>query len=134
MQFWNSSNPCTFKTDNAKNQYPKIPALLKSICYDFCVWSRSIGVEPLITRVADPVAGESGVHLVFRAVDFRDETSGGADLYTDIQIEYIVNFLNTKYARNDGKPTAYHHSFKGAPRHVHLQVAASLATYMKKET
>lgn len=115
-----------------KAQFDKIPELLKKICWEFCLWSRSIGVEPIITRVSDPVRGESGVHSMLRAVDFRDETSDGINLYDDNKIMDIVNSMNSKYARHDGKPTLYHHSFNGQPKHIHIQISADLETYINK--
>lgn len=111
-----------FKLPHMKAQFDELPKALKQVCEDFCRLSKKFGVEPVVTRVSDPVAGESGVHLAKRAVDFRDQTSDGRRLYTDEQVKEIVVVLNRLHERTDGKPTCYHHAVPGSTFHFHLQV------------
>lgn len=85
----------------------------------------------MVTRVSDPVEGESGVHPMFRAVDFRNEyTENGSKkwLYPVEVVDYIVLTLNVKYPRDDGKFVAKHHSFKHGPFHYHLQIPVEWVT------
>jgi hypothetical protein len=110
-----------FKSAHMMAQYDELPSLLKTIVEEFCELSVQFGVTPVVTRISDPVPGESGVHPAKRAIDFRDEFSG-MRLYTPDQVEEIVMHLNTKYERQDGKVVCLHHSFKGMPHHFHLQV------------
>lgn len=113
-----------FKQSHMEAQFEKLPEILKEICRTFESLCAELGKESVITRVADRVEGESGVHPLYRAVDYRDETSDGADLFTDEETAYIVERINRKYRRTDGKLVCIHHSFKGMPRHFHLQVPA----------
>lgn len=115
-----------FKLPHLKTQFDKLPSLLKEITYFVEDWAHSKGKQCIITRVTDPVKGESGVHPAGRAVDIRDETSDGQDLFTDAEIEEIVSLVNATYPRKDGRVVALHHSFKGMPRHIHLQVPFNL--------
>lgn len=116
-----------FKNELAESDYKILPAFLKKVCSSFERNSLWYGVEPIVTRVREAVAGDSGVHEAGRAVDFRsqhslpDGTMGW--LYTPQQCEDIVYQLNHMYARDDGKPTCMHHSFEGGPFHFHVQVA-----------
>ncbi len=110
-----------FKEPQMQAQYEARPAILKQICDDFCALSQDYGIEPVVTRVTDPVPGESGVHPQGRAVDFRDQHEGGF-LYTDEQKAAILAELNRKYPRNDGRETVISHSFQGMPFHFHLQI------------
>ena len=112
-----------------ESQFERVPDLLKKIVGDFCLWANEKGKPVTVTRVADPVEGESGVHLAYRAVDIRDETSDGVNVFTDEETTEICELLNARYKRNDGKLTAVHHSFSGMPRHIHLQIAVHTRAY-----
>lgn len=105
------------------------PLFLRAIVDEFERKSLEMGIEPVITRVSDPVEGESGVHPQKRAVDIRDEHNGRRT-YTPAQRDLLIDYFNTKYRRRDGRPTVVWHSFKGAPHHFHIQVAASMSTYL----
>lgn len=125
-----------FKEESMREQFESRPALLKEICAEFCALSESFGVEPVVTRVTDPVPGESGVHPAGRAVDFRDEYSGLRGvfrLYTDAQAEEIVRTINAKYPRKDGKLVCIHHCFNGGRLHFHLQIGRTLSVHGRNE-
>ena len=113
-----------FKTGAIKEQYKKSPAILKLILDEFENLSMGMfHVEPVITRLTDAVQSESGVHLQNRAADIRDEFNGKR-FYTDENVKYLVDYINHRYARCDGKKTLIHHSFSGGPLHFHFQVPA----------
>ncbi len=117
-----------FKEEKMREQFPLLPELLKRMISDFELVSETLGVEPVITRISDPIEGESGVHPDLRAIDFRDEYEGEL-LYTRRAREILVLRINTKWPRNDGKLTLIWHSFRGAPNHFHLQCASDMRAY-----
>lgn len=110
-----------FKEPHMAEEYKNLPWRLRKIAEDFDRISQAFEIESVVTRVLDPVEGESGVHPAGRAVDFRDE-HGGSFLYTEKQMAAIVEFLNDKYKRSDWKKVCIHHSFNGGPAHAHLQI------------
>lgn len=108
--------------------------LLKKMAEDFMLMSYEMGIEPVVTRVTDPVAGDSGVHGAGRGIDFRSEFPHGVFNYDEYQVKKIVDSLNEKYPRFDGKKTCIHHSFKeGHPFHFHIQVASRANVYKRPE-
>jgi len=109
-----------FKEPHMEAQFLSRPLRLLEVCKEFEDLSEAFGIEPVVTRVTDPVEGESGVHPAGRAVDFRDEHDGVL-MYTDAQTAAIVEYLNKKFERGDGKPVCLHHSFQGGQYHWHLQ-------------
>lgn len=120
-----------FKQEKMKAQFEARPAKLQEVCEYFAQLSEGYGVEPVVTRVMDPVAGESGVHMAGRAVDFRNELrfeNGSRFLYTEEQAEEIVKAINERYPRYDGKVVCLHHSHRGAPLHFHIQIPLDWAT------
>lgn len=119
-----------FKHDSLRDEYHSLPTALQLICGDFETLSRFFGIEPIVTRVREEIAGSSGVHEAGRAVDFRDEFSGVVTYREDVR-NAIVEAMNAKYSRHDGKPTCYSHSFQGGPRHFHVQLASELGAYRK---
>jgi len=121
-----------FKSQHLEDQLQDTPELLQAWVREFCDMSEEWGIEPTITRIADAVEGESGVHLDYRAVDFRDEFKGDR-FYSDEEVAYLCNHFNQKYSRRDGKPTLLHHSFQGAPLHFHLQVAKNRSMYRDQD-
>jgi hypothetical protein len=120
-----------FKQPHMKDQYNASPKKLLEVCEAFNQLSLKEGIEPVVTRVTDPVAGESGVHTQHRAVDFRNEFTDGQSkkrLYPIETVDHIVNTLNAKFPRTDGKPVALHHSFKNGAFHFHLQIPIAWVT------
>lgn len=115
-----------FKEPHLKEQYETRPPLLLQICADFCALARAFDIEPVVTRVTDPVAHESGVHPAGRAVDFRD-VHGIMHNYSEAQIAAIVEHLNFKYKRTDGKPVIIHHAVEGSTKHFHIQISVEQA-------
>ena len=124
-----------FKAAHIIKQYDILPDKLKEICESFDKISKENNISAVITRVSDPVDGESGVHLNFRAVDFRDEYFDGKvtrRLYTIETVEEIVNYINDQYPRQDERLVCIHHSFGGGPAHFHLQIPYSWLTNADK--
>jgi hypothetical protein len=115
-----------YKTPDCEDQLKQCCQKLQDIVTVFEGLSQGYGVEPVITRVWDAVCGDSGVHEAHRAVDLRDETVDALGvshwLYTPAQTDTIVNTINERYPRSDGKLVCIHHSFNGGPHHMHLQV------------
>lgn len=115
-----------FKQTHLEDQYNLLPNKLRDICEYFSYISiNQHGVMPVVTRILDKVAGESGVHQAYRAVDFRNQYFVGNSprfLYPMEVVEIIVDDINTKYPREDGKSVCMHHSFQGGPFHFHLQI------------
>lgn len=118
-----------FKSPHLEQQLKDAPLLLKFLAQDFGELAATLGIEPVVTRVTDPVQGESGVHTDYRAFDIRDEYNGEFT-YSESQRLMILKSLNAKYFRNDGKPSVIWHSFGGGPHHFHVQIAALTKTYM----
>lgn len=119
-----------FKTPQVQAEYENASLILRLLAEDFIRLSNNMGIIPTVTRVLETIPGSSGVHEDSRAIDFRDEHQGRF-LYTDEQIKWMLGEINTKWARNDNKPTMIHHSFQGAPYHIHLQIATLTKTYTK---
>lgn len=115
-----------YKTPDCEDQLKQSSQKLQDIVMVFDALSQGYGIESVVTRVWDAVCGDSGVHEERRAVDFRDETVDAMGvshwLYNPAQADTIVNTLNERYPRADGKLVCIHHSFQGAPHHFHLQV------------
>lgn len=117
-----------FKSDHMIAQYQIIPDKLKEICGIFDGLSTDNKIEAIVTRVSDPVQGESGVHLEHRAVDFRNQYSDGKSLrclYSMELVEEITDHINNMFPRKDKFETILHHSFQGGLFHFHIQLAAS---------
>lgn len=111
----------TFKEPHLKDQYEARPKALKEVCEYFVQLSDVFGIPALVTRVTDRVEHESGVHPAGRAVDFRSRT------FTDAQCKAIVNAINAKFPRIDGKLVAIHHCVDGGAWHYHFQIPAAWA-------
>lgn len=120
-----------YKTPTCLFQLVASPMKLREVVKYFEELSKEMEIEPTISRVWDPVSGDSGVHEAHRAVDIRDEiklSSTHSQLtYTNAQVDKIVKAINEKYPRHDGKVVCMHHSFKGGPLHFHIQIPASWA-------
>lgn len=120
-----------FKALHMKEQFEACPQKLLDVCEAFNQLSLKEGIEPVITRVTDAVEGESGVHRAHRAVDFRNEFQFGKSkrwLYPIETVEHILDALNKRFPRTDGRLVAIHHSFNNGPFHFHLQIPASWLT------
>lgn len=120
-----------FKEPRLSEQFDKMPDLLKEISYEFAFMSYAMGIAPIVTRITDPVEGESGVHLANRAIDFRDEHKG-VSLYDKSDVMFLLQYFNGKYARNDNFHTLIWHAFNGMPKHFHIQIAATKAQYVNR--
>ena len=124
-----------FKTEEIRTQFYKSPSLLRAIALDIERLSKMFGIDPMITRVTDPVEGESGVHLDHRAVDFRVEYSDDKGeikrLYTVNQATAIEDFINRLYPRRDGFKTAIVHPSKEGLSHIHCQIYDRVKTGME---
>lgn len=118
-----------FKSPEMQVQLVKSSIVLQLLVYDAESFiTTHFKKQAIVTRVWDSFPGESGVHPDKRAIDLRDEHEGER-LFTDLEINSIINYLNGKWQRNDGKPTALHHSFQGGPLHLHLQIPISTKAY-----
>lgn len=114
-----------YKEPHLEAQLSDCPNLLRQMAIDFMLACEELGKPAIVTRVSDPVEGESGVHRENRAVDFRDEHAG-VRLFTDAEVETLLARINEKYPRRDGRKTLLHHSFGDGPKHWHLQAPVNL--------
>ena len=114
-----------FKSARIMAQYELLPDKLQEIAEAFVQLSKDNGIEAVVTRVCDPVAGESGVHRDHRAIDFRNEYIVGESkrcLYSLEMVEEILLTINEQFPRSDKFKTLIHHSFHGGLLHFHLQI------------
>ena len=120
-----------FKTTREQQEHEDAPQALRFVAHEFIKLSNEAGIIPVVTRLLRPVAGESGVHLDYRAIDFRDEMGvGGVRLYTHDLAEEIVKKMNSKFTRRDKYLVCIHHAFVShastnssrAPYHFHIQI------------
>jgi hypothetical protein len=120
-----------FKAAHMLKQYELLPEKLQEICEVFFSISKDNGVSAVVTRVSDPVKGESGVHQDHRAVDFRNYYFDGKVtrcLYSVELVEEILDLINNQYKRDDGYATIIHHSFNGGEYHFHIQIPRAWMT------
>ncbi len=118
-----------FKSEVVAAEFIQTSVFLQHMAFALDDFSKKeFGQEIIITRVKEPICGDSGVHEANRAFDVRNEFEGGR-LYDDAQIKKIVQFMNSRYPRNDHKPTCIHHSFQGGPNHIHVQLALMVSVY-----
>lgn len=122
-----------FKNDRARADYHNACMALRVVTDYFVMLSNKLGVIPVITRIEEPVANESGVHLAGRAVDFRDEIGVlGPRLYNNLQRQTLLEEMSTRFQRKDGKPLIIHHAAQDgagrAPYHFHCQIPANWKT------
>jgi hypothetical protein len=120
-----------YKTPREEQELEQACPALQLVAGYFEALSQRFGIEPVITRILEPIKGESGVHQDYRAVDFRNEMGvGGPRLYTDEQAKVLVDEMNKRFPRKDNKLVCIHHSFvnnkdpnsKPAPFHFHVQI------------
>lgn len=118
-----------FKSEVVAAEFSGLSLFLQYMAFDLDATAKAdFGQEIIITRIKEHICGDSGVHEVNRAFDVRNEFDGGR-FYTDEQAKKLCDYMNAKYARNDGKPTMIHHSFNGGPMHLHCQIALDTKTY-----
>ena len=122
-----------FKLPRYKKEFDAAPILLRIMVQDADSLCRHrFKKELVITHVLDTgigYAGSTKVHKDYRATDARNEYRGEF-MFDKGEIEILVDYINLKYKRNDGYPSLYHHSYKGDPYHLHIQVAADTKAYM----
>lgn len=122
-----------FKSPQVELEFKSLSVLLQHMAEKLDEFSLvEAGQEIIITRVKEHIPGDSGVHEANRAFDARNEYAGGF-LYTEEQSKKLCEYMNTKYPRNDGKPTMICHSFGGGPLHLHCQIAALTTAYEPKK-
>jgi len=124
-----------FKSPRIQMQFNfKICLWLKLLLTDVDVYSVHHFKKPLlITRLLDPVEGESLVHLDGRAGDGRIQQEGRPRYYSQDEVRMIRQHFNRKYRRNDTYKTVVVHSFNGGPEHFHFQIAPLMSAYTSKE-
>lgn len=119
-----------FKQNSLVEELRYAPLLLKIILRDADQYSQDrFGKELTITRILDPVKGESGVHTDYRGADCRNFFNGRAN-FSESEVNELCEYINKKYYRNDGFKTVIHHSFNDGPEHFHFQIAVNTKTYM----
>lgn len=121
-----------WKNRKVYEEYVNAPLLLQRIIEEFYIESLALSVNPVCTRILQPVPGESGVHLDYRAADFRNEHEGKF-LYDKAKVSAILESMNNKYPRCDGLKTCISHSFMGGPIHFHLQLPKELKGLWRKK-
>jgi len=121
-----------YKHPHLKDELENASVVLQLLAMSFELVSESLGIIPVVTRILEKVSGSSGVHEDYRAIDFRDECDGKF-LYEKEDIDYILNEINSKWPRNDGKPTCIHHQFQGGPYHFHLQLPREINTLRREK-
>ena len=102
--------------------------MLRLIVSQFEKLSLSYGVEPVCTRVIGKIEGDSGIHSMGLAADFRSQF-GDTFIYTVDQQTAILKAINELFPRTDEHKTIKHHSFNGAPYHFHLQCSPNIGVY-----
>lgn len=112
--------------DYKKSKYARelalSPTMLRKITLDFARKVQEKWKYPvIITRIKGKIEGDSGVHAAYRAVDIRDEHNG-TRIFNDDQVTHMLNYINKKYSRTDGKKTLMHHNLNNGPEHFHLQI------------
>lgn len=119
-----------FKDDRIKDQFQKLPLALKDIAKFMDEWLTKEGKELIVTRAFDPVEGESGVHLNYRAFDARVETSEG--FYIPLSMAFkLKDLVNNTFKRRDKFTVCVVHSFNDGPYHFHVQIPAIWSDYNK---
>lgn len=120
-----------FKSEREEAQFNELSVILKLIASDLEEIASFLGKDITITRVYDPVEGESGVHLDKRAFDVRNEFEG-VKTFSDDEVGLLLEYINDNWPRNDGLQTMIHHKFQGGPWHLHVQIPLSTKTYEAK--
>jgi hypothetical protein len=116
-------NLMRFKEPHLETQLKECPLRVQDVAKVFAlIFREETARDAVVTRVYDPVKGESGIHLQKLAVDFRDETSDGQDLASEEQTARICERMNRLFPRSDKRLTCIHHTAAGGPRHFHVQV------------
>lgn len=120
-----------FKEDKLRDQLAQCSVWLENLAEEMDEFCKiNFKKEIVITRVTDPVVGESGVHIDYRAFDVRNQTESGY-YFDQSEIEKILAFFNHKYARTDNFRTVIHHSFNGGMFHLHCQISKDMDVYRR---
>lgn len=119
-----------FKSPQVQAEFEASSLILRILAEDLVRLINNMGIIPTMTRVLEDIPGATAVHPDGRAFDIRDEFNGKFTFSED-QIKWLLSEINTKWARNDGKPTLIHHSFQGGPAHLHAQISTLTKTYTK---
>jgi hypothetical protein len=111
-----------FKTSREKMEFDNAPYVLQQMAIDVDRFvTENFRKEITITRILRKIGnGESGVHQLYRAFDVRNEHPIGNFLFTEDQVNLIVQYFNTKYKRTDGYDICVHHD--GTAMHFHFQI------------
>lgn len=104
-----------YKHPHLEEEFKTRSQTLKEMAFFIEKLSLEWGIDPVITRVLEKIEGSSGVHEAGRAIDFR------SSMYSEEQIVILLDRVNRKFWRKDGKRTLIHHSFRGGAPHFHLQ-------------
>jgi hypothetical protein len=104
-----------YKHPHLEEEFKGRSQVLKDMAFFIEKISMEWGIDPVITRVLEKIEGSSGVHEAGRAIDFR------SSIYNEEQIVLLLDKVNTKFRRKDGKRTLIHHAFRGGAPHFHLQ-------------
>jgi len=120
-----------FKDPRFKAQFEGCPKALQNIAtYLDARMLIECGRPLVITRVTDPVAGESGVHPDGRAFDGRIETGDG--FYIPLGKAYALrDEINARWVRDDEFQCCLIHSFNGGMIHFHCQIPSEWFDYSK---
>jgi len=111
-----------WKHPHLNGEFLNLPIKLQLIAVDFESLSKVyFNIIPVVTRILEYIQGSTGVHEDGRACDFRIDHAGQS-LYRDDMIEGLLNMINAAHPRTDGKKVLIAHSFKGGPRHFHMQI------------
>lgn len=105
-----------FKQAHFRLQLQEAHASVRNVVNDIAGELQILGDKAVVSRVTDPVKGESGVHRTGRAVDISTRQ---LDKKT---INALVTTMNMRYPRYDGFPTVIYHKMKGGVYHLHVQV------------
>lgn len=120
-----------FKDEKLLAEFSKAPILLSLMLQDadlFC--QENFDKELTVTRILGSIAGDSGVHADYRAIDCRDEYLGKRT-FNESELKDLMGYINLRYYRNDGLLSVIHHSFQGMPYHLHFQIATLTKAYMR---
>jgi len=108
--------------------------------YAYAMFGHGLFLTRCLDRIK--VGKESGVHWSGRGVDARCEyVANGESIwyFSKEQADNIVAYINEKYMRTDGLPTAMLHPSVGpdgekGPYHFHFQLAWNVGVYHRKES
>ncbi len=86
----------------------RVSSLLRTMVQFFDELSARCGVEATVRRVLEPPSGKPNIYQAGRGVDFEDEYKG-KNKYTAAQRTYILEQVNKRFPRSDGRKTIEWH-------------------------